>query len=161
MLRSYLACAQRGSIRNSCEKILLLPGYTLGVRQYCRRLVVCLSNWTFKLLPQLQNCQKRHLASTHVVVAAEATSFIDMAGGLESEQALVFTRARPNSWPMGWPRWCAVREASVCYVATAVRLTRVDISCLSWALVHGKRAVVANRVSAAWTGEFEGTNKGC
>ena len=37
----------------------------------------------------------------------------------------------------------------------------MDSSCLPWVFVHGKRAVVANRVSPARIREFAGTNKGC
>ena len=107
----------------------------------------------FKLLPQLPNVQNVTSHPHTLWLPREPLALLTWLGG--EEESLVFTR-RPNSWPV-----VCVPESSVCYVATAVRLTRVDISCLSWALVHEKRAVVANRVSAAWIAEFEGTNKGC
>ena len=96
-------------------------------------------------------CNVQTSPRIHTVVAAGATSFIDMAGESEKE-SLVFIVSPAEQLA---DRMACVREASVCYVATAVRLTRVDSFYLSWALVHAKRAMVANGVSPAALPEFD------
>ena len=72
--------------------------------------------------------------------------------GRKKVDSLVFTASPAEQLA---DRMVCVREASVCYVATAVRLKQVDSFYLSWVLVHAKRAVVANGVSPAALPEFD------
>lgn len=131
------------------------PWTVLGVRQYNRSCPMTLNFYPSVL--QRQNVTSHPLHA--VWLPREPLALLTWLGRKKVWCLL------PNSWPIHH-RWddvssVALRESSVCYVATAVRLRRVDSSCLSWVFVHEKRAVVANRVSPAWIGEFAGTNKGC
>jgi hypothetical protein len=77
----------------------------------------------FKLLPRLQNVKNVTSPPPHVLVAAGATSFIDMAGDWSQKVWCLLAAEQ-----LADGRMVCVREASVCYVATAVRLTRVGSS---------------------------------